>query len=115
MGVDALLGEQTREHGDLDIAIQAKDLPKMRALLDERECQDKGEEHARPWNFVPRDQTGHEIDVHTINLDSNGNGIYGPPETARGIRPRPSRNGSNCWATGSMRLGGRCGQVSLRI
>jgi hypothetical protein len=34
-GVDALLGEHTREHGDLDIAIQAKDLPKMRALLEE--------------------------------------------------------------------------------
>jgi hypothetical protein len=37
MGVDALLGEQTREEGDLDIAIQAKDLPKMPALLEERE------------------------------------------------------------------------------
>jgi lincosamide nucleotidyltransferase A/C/D/E len=79
-GVDALLGEHTREHGDLDIAIQAKDLPKMRALLEERGYQDKGEEHARPGNFVLRDQTGHEIDVHAINLDSAGNGIYGPPE-----------------------------------
>jgi lincosamide nucleotidyltransferase A/C/D/E len=79
-GVDALLGEQTREHGDLDVAIQARDLPKMRALLEERGYNDKGEEHARPWNFILKDQTGHEIDVHAIDLDSAGNGIYGPPE-----------------------------------
>jgi lincosamide nucleotidyltransferase A/C/D/E len=29
-GVDALLGEQTRPHKDLDIAIQQKDVPQLR-------------------------------------------------------------------------------------
>ena len=33
-GVDALLGEQTRPHKDLDITIQQKDVPKLRALLE---------------------------------------------------------------------------------
>jgi len=32
-GVDALLGYQSRPHKDLDIAIQEKDVPKLRALL----------------------------------------------------------------------------------
>jgi lincosamide nucleotidyltransferase A/C/D/E len=32
-GVDALLGEQTRPHKDLDIAIQQKDVTKLRELL----------------------------------------------------------------------------------
>jgi lincosamide nucleotidyltransferase A/C/D/E len=92
-GVDALLGEQTRQHGDLDVAIQAKDLPKMRALLEERGYNDKGEEHARPWNFILKDQTGHEIDVHAINLDSAGNGIYGPPENGE-MYPASSLHGT---------------------
>ena len=32
-GVDALLGKQTREHEDLDIAVQWKELPKLRQVL----------------------------------------------------------------------------------
>ena len=35
-GVDALLGEQTRLHQDLDITIQQKDVLKLRQLLQER-------------------------------------------------------------------------------
>jgi len=92
-GVDALLEEQTREHGDLDVAIQARDLPKMRALMKERGYNDKGEEHARPWNFILKDHTGHEIDVHAINLDSAGNGIYGPPENGE-MYPASSLSGT---------------------
>ena len=45
-GVDALLGEQTRPHGDLDIALQHADVPKLRALLE-----------ARGYRDVPRDDT----------------------------------------------------------
>jgi lincosamide nucleotidyltransferase A/C/D/E len=39
-GVDALLGEQTRPHKDLDIAIQQKDIPKLRHLLQTRQYRD---------------------------------------------------------------------------
>src|SRR6266567_2305511 len=45
-GVDALLGEQTRVHADLDIALEHKDVPKLRALLE-----------ARGYKDVPRDDT----------------------------------------------------------
>jgi lincosamide nucleotidyltransferase A/C/D/E len=78
--VDALLGEQTRPHEDLDIAIQEKDVPVLRRLLQERGYTDIKLEDARPWNFVLGDENGREIDVHVIVLDDQGDGIYGPPE-----------------------------------
>jgi lincosamide nucleotidyltransferase A/C/D/E len=79
-GVDALLGEKTRPHEDLDIAIQQKDVPVLRHLLQARGYTDIKLGDARPWNFVLGDENGREIDVHVIVLDDYGNGIYGPPE-----------------------------------
>jgi Aminoglycoside-2''-adenylyltransferase len=57
-GVDALLEQRTREHGDLDIAVEAKDLPKMLELSADWGYKEKGEEQARPWNFILQDQAG---------------------------------------------------------
>jgi lincosamide nucleotidyltransferase A/C/D/E len=79
-GVDALLGEQSRPHQDLDIAIQQKDVQKLRHLLRARGYEDIKLEHAKPWNFVLGDQDGREIDIHVIVFDDQGNGIYGPAE-----------------------------------
>jgi lincosamide nucleotidyltransferase A/C/D/E len=76
-GVDALLAGQSRPHKDLDIAIQDKDVPKLREFLEERGYKDVRLEEAKPWNFVLGDGSGHEIDVHAIKLDPEGNGIYG--------------------------------------
>jgi len=78
--VDALLGRQLRRHKDLDIAIQEKDVAKMRGLLESKGYQEIKIEEARPYNFVLSDDSGKEIDVHVIVLDDEGNGIYGPPE-----------------------------------
>ena len=79
-GVDALLGEQTRPHQDLDIAVQEGDVPRLRQLLQERGYRDIKLEEARPWNFVLGDENGREIDLHIILLDDHGNGLYGPTE-----------------------------------
>ena len=79
-GVDALLEKQSRPHKDLDIAIQQKDISKLRELLKTRGYNEIKLEIARPHNFVMADTHGHEIDVHVIFLDSKGNGIYGPIE-----------------------------------
>jgi lincosamide nucleotidyltransferase A/C/D/E len=79
-GVDALLGEQTRSHSDLDIAIEQKDVPILRQLLQKRGYKEIKLEEARDWNFVLGDENRREIDVHVIALDNKGNGIYGPPE-----------------------------------
>lgn len=91
--VDALLGRQTRAHQDLDIAIQGKDLPKLRELLQSRGYKDIKVEEARDWNFVLGDSEGREVDVHVIVLDSQGNGIYGPLENKE-MYPSESLTGS---------------------
>jgi lincosamide nucleotidyltransferase A/C/D/E len=79
-GVDALLGEQSRPHKDLDIAIQHGDVLNLREFLERRGYREIKLEEARPWNFVLGDENGREIDVHVIVLDDRGNGIYGPRE-----------------------------------
>jgi lincosamide nucleotidyltransferase A/C/D/E len=92
-GVDALLGEQTRPHKDLDIAIQQSDVPGLRALLEARCYQEIKIAEASPWNFVLGDENGHEIDVHVIVLDKEGNGVYGPLENGQ-LYPSASLSGS---------------------
>jgi lincosamide nucleotidyltransferase A/C/D/E len=92
-GVDALLEKQTRTHKDLDIAIQEKDVPKLRELLGSRGYGDIKLEEARPHNFVLADAKGHEIDVHVIALDGKGNGIYGPAEDGQ-MYPAASLTGT---------------------
>ena len=77
-GVDALLGYQSRLHKDLDIAIQEKDVPKLRELLQGKGYREIKLDSARPHNFVLGDEQGREIDIHVIVLDASGNGIYGP-------------------------------------
>ncbi|MBZ5621501.1 MAG: aminoglycoside nucleotidyltransferase [Acidobacteriia bacterium] len=79
-GVDALLERQTRPHKDLDVAIQQKDVAKLRQILETEHYRDVKLEDARPHNFVLADNSGREIDVHVIVLDGTGNGIYGLAE-----------------------------------
>ena len=92
-GVDALLGEQTRPHKDLDIAMKQKDVPKLREFLETRGYKEIKLEEAKPWNFVLGDDKDHEIDVHVIVFDDKRNGLYGPVE--KGIMyPAASLTGS---------------------
>ena len=91
--VDALLGEQSRPHKDLDIAIQQKEVSKLRDALLERGYKDIKVEIARDWNFVLGDEDGREIDVHVIVLNNEGDGIYGPQENGEKY-PAASLTGS---------------------
>ena len=92
-GVDALLGEQTRPHTDLDIVIQQKDLRKVLELLRKRGYQNVERDDTSPWNFVLGDDRGREIDFHVIVFDNKGNGIYGPAEN-RAMYPAGSLLGT---------------------
>lgn len=79
-GIDALLGKETRQHRDLDIAIQQKDVGQLRELLKGLGYEEIRLEIARPHNFVLGNPNGKEVDVHVIVFDGEGNGIYGPVE-----------------------------------
>ena len=76
-GVDALLGEQTRAHADLDLAIQHRDAVQTRALLEARGFKDVPRDDTRDCNFVLGDEHGRLIDIHTYTFDSAGKPVYG--------------------------------------
>lgn len=87
-GVDALLGEQTRSHGDLDIALQHKDVLKLRALLEAQGYRDVPRDDTRDCNFVMGNDQGHEIDFHSYTFDAHGKLVFGveyPLESLTGI------------------------------
>jgi lincosamide nucleotidyltransferase A/C/D/E len=81
-GVDALLGEQTRPHADLDIAVRHKDVPKLRELLESRGYTEIPRDDSWKCNFVLADEAGHEVDVHSYIFDAEGNNIFGVPYPA---------------------------------
>ena len=85
-GIDALLGEHTRPHKDLDILVLVDDVVPMRDLLgrDGFELKELWSENAWvvdangteiPTAFVLHDAEGREFDAHAIYLDEQGNGI----------------------------------------
>ena len=78
-GVDALLGEQTRAHSDLDIVIEHKDAPAVRALLEAKDYRDVPRDDTRDCNFVLGDDRGHLVDFHTYTFDANHKLIFGVP------------------------------------
>ncbi len=76
--VDALLGEQTRPHEDIDIVLSLTDVPLLWTLLTDRGYRDIARNDTRPWNFVMGNERGEMVDFHAVLFDEAGNGIYGP-------------------------------------
>jgi lincosamide nucleotidyltransferase A/C/D/E len=74
-GVDDLLGCQTRSHGDLDIAIQQKDVKNSRHILEKQGYKEINRESE--WNFVLGDDKVREIDFHAFVFDGVGRIIEG--------------------------------------
>jgi lincosamide nucleotidyltransferase A/C/D/E len=72
--VDAALGEQTRDHQDVDLVVPLDDVAAMRAALARLgfEIID-GAPHT---NFVLRDSRNREVDVHPVRWDDAANGVY---------------------------------------
>jgi lincosamide nucleotidyltransferase A/C/D/E len=93
-GIDALIGEQTRPHKDLDILVLVDDVVPMRGLLGREgySLKELWSENAWivdsvsreiPTAFVLHDVEGREVDVHAMTLDEQGNGI--PAWTSEGL------------------------------
>ena len=73
-GVDALVGEQTRDHADLDIILSSTDVPKLQEALLIIGFHIKAGGSA--VNFILADEQGREIDVHPIEFDHRGYGFF---------------------------------------
>lgn len=71
-GVDCLLGEQSRAHSDLDLALPRIELDRVRALSASR-----GYFLIRDWlpmTLAFRDDQGHEVDLHPVDMTADGGG-----------------------------------------
>ncbi len=77
--VDAVLGEITRPHEDLDIAIPHKFTPQLRELLAAHGYKEIFRDDSWECNYVLCDDFGHIIDVHSYVFDENGNNVFGVP------------------------------------
>lgn len=92
-GVDALLGEQTRNHADVDMVVQNSDVARLVDLLVAHGYTPMQRDDTSSWNFVMADAEARQVDIHVIVFDEHGNGMYGPPE--RGVAyPAGSLNGT---------------------
>jgi lincosamide nucleotidyltransferase A/C/D/E len=74
-GVDALIGEQTRRHLDLDLALDRDELDEARRALEEHGFQhDATTEPGLPARLVLRDERGRQVDLHPLLFDQGGDG-----------------------------------------
>jgi lincosamide nucleotidyltransferase A/C/D/E len=80
-GVDALLAEQTRPHGDLDLILSSRDVPAIKDALSALAFAVKP--GGRPANFVLANPAGREVDVHAITFDDRGYGVFDLPDGRR--------------------------------
>jgi lincosamide nucleotidyltransferase A/C/D/E len=74
-GIDALVGEQTREHEDLDLAVDRDDLENaQQALAEHGFHHDATLEPGLPTRFVLRDEPGRQVDFHPLVFGERGDG-----------------------------------------
>jgi lincosamide nucleotidyltransferase A/C/D/E len=72
--VDALLGEQTRPHDDLDLVSRLEDSAQIADALGARGYVQAG--GGLPHSFELVDAEGHQVDVHPAAFNSDGDGVY---------------------------------------
>jgi lincosamide nucleotidyltransferase A/C/D/E len=73
-GVDALLGEQVREHDDLDLVVELSASSMLTEVL-----ASLGYTHVAgdlPSSYVLVDDVGRQVDVHPVTFDEEGGGVY---------------------------------------
>jgi lincosamide nucleotidyltransferase A/C/D/E len=76
-GVDALVGEQTRPHDDLDLAVDTRDeAGAIRAL---QQAGFRIVADHRPTRFVMRSGAGAEVDLHPVDFTGPGPGVQRVP------------------------------------
>ncbi len=73
-GVDALLGEQTRNHDDLDLVVELHAVGAIQIAL--APLGFALSEDERPTRFVLRDGADRRIDFHTVVFDAESGGVH---------------------------------------
>jgi lincosamide nucleotidyltransferase A/C/D/E len=93
-GVDALVGEQTRPHGDLDLAVDARDEAGAIQALQRAGFRITADH--RPTRLVMRTGAGAEVDLHPVDFTGPGPGVQRVPGG------RPFLYPADAFATGTI-------------
>ncbi|GGX56007.1 nucleotidyltransferase domain-containing protein [Streptomyces fructofermentans] len=80
-GVDALVGEQTRPHRDLDLMHRQEQEPAVLAALAGAGFAETLD--LRPVRFVVADARGREIDLHPLVFAADGSAVQASPDPHR--------------------------------
>ena len=100
-GIDALIGEQTRPHEDLDLVVEHAALETARWALSALGFRhDEAVQPGAPARIVLVDAEGGQVDLHPIVLDARGDGWQPLGDGAWGAYPADG-------LTGVGRIGGR--------
>ena len=73
--VDAVLGRQTRDHGDLDLCVAADQVDRALELLLERGYDLTEDGRPARVELRGRGGLGPQVDIHPLVFDANGNGV----------------------------------------
>ena len=76
-GVDALVGEQTREHDDLDLVMGVEHVEAAMCAVGEHGFAIVRDE--RPCSFVMGDAEDRRVDIHPVRFDAEGGGNQAQP------------------------------------
>ncbi|MFE9680492.1 nucleotidyltransferase domain-containing protein [Streptomyces sp. NPDC002701] len=95
-GIDALVGEQTRRHRDLDLMHRADQERTVVAALSAAGFTETLD--GRPVRFVVTDPHGREIDLHPLVFAADGSAVQASPDPHRPfVYPAP------CFVSGTVR------------
>jgi lincosamide nucleotidyltransferase A/C/D/E len=111
-GIDALVGEQTREHADLDAAVERRELARAtESLVPLGFRHDEGAWPGLPARFVLVDAGGRRVDLHPLVLDAEGNGWQRLGKRSWGLYPAADLDASGVIAG----RGVRCISADLQL
>ncbi|MGW1752142.1 nucleotidyltransferase domain-containing protein [Streptomyces sp. NPDC002092] len=94
-GIDALIGEQTRDHRDLDLMHRQDQEAAVLAVLSEQGFAESVD--WRPVRFVVTDAAGRAIDLHPLIFNDDGSA-----EQASPVPERPFIYPSSCFVSGTI-------------
>ena len=76
-GVDALIGRQTRDHSDLDLAVEFAAFPAFERALLAQGFVERSRPDGPDWNRVFLDGSGASVDLHGFWWDDDGRAVLG--------------------------------------
>jgi len=92
-GVDALLGEQTREHQDIDLFVEERQAVRFIYALHQQGFKERTETYSTPQHIVFADADGRTVDLHLFTYTSERKIVFEGTGQPAGGGGRAADNG----------------------